>query len=124
MAALCGTAADSAVAAAMERGRELGLNAAKFVARSARESEQWLDRIQDVAAKGVLNSDKIGKLVPAWSKVIETGRTAHGLSDGESPTSVRISILSMASIRPLPAVDSPPTIDVESSPTTPTDPAA
>jgi hypothetical protein len=83
----------SALEAAEEKGREIGLTAASLIARTITETEEWLDRVESTAKTEKMNPDSVQKLVGSWQKVVKVGRQAFGLGEGSRPPLVRIDVL-------------------------------
>jgi hypothetical protein len=53
--------------------------AAEFVKRTVNETSRWLDRVEELASAGELDTDKLGKLIAAWRAATEAGRQAFAL---------------------------------------------
>ena len=94
--------ATTALETATEQGRELGLTAAEFVARSTTELGRWMDRIEGLAHEGKLTPESVAKLVNSWRTTIEAGRATFNL-DSREPQTVVFGVHLLNECRPVPA---------------------
>lgn len=82
------------------------MNAEAFVQRSLIETEQWLNRIEELANAGELDTEKLSALVNSWKTTIGVGRSSFRLDEQPEEMLVNVIQMSNAVCRPIdPAID-------------------